>query len=54
MLAGDDEGRVTLSSIPAGKGRIVRPDPTLPDFDRWPLVIEVEVPPGGEVRARVP
>jgi len=37
-----------LDDVPAGKGRIVRPDPSTFDFERWPLVTEVEVVAGEE------
>ncbi len=54
VLAGDADGHVTLRSIPAGKGRIVRPDLSTLDLDHWPLVTEVEVRSGGSVHARLP
>jgi len=54
ILAANEEGVARVPSVPAGKGRIVRPDATNFDFAKWPTLIGVEVPAGGEVRLRLP
>jgi len=54
IIAATEEGVARVPSVPAGKGRIVRPDATNFDFAKWPTLIEVEVPAGGEVRVRLP
>ncbi len=54
IIAANKEGVARVPSVPAGKGRIVRPDATNFDFAKWPTLIELEVPSGGEVRVRLP
>ncbi len=54
ILSGDEAGIARVPSVPAGKGRVVRPDTTSLDFERWPTVIAVEVPHGGTGVARLP
>jgi len=53
IVAATEAGVARVPSVPAGKGRIVRPDATNFDFAKWPTLLEVEVPAGGEVRVRL-
>ncbi len=50
IVAGDAAGLVRVS-VPAGPGRIARPDPSTLDFALWPTSLELDVPRGGEARA---
>lgn len=54
VVAGDPDGVCFLPFVPAGGGRIVRPDPTSLDFEGWPTVLAVDVPRGGTAEVRLP
>ena len=54
VISGNEDGVARVPSLPAGPGRLVRPDPTHFDFSSWPTLLEVQVPAGGEARVRMP
>lgn len=40
--------------VPAGPSRLAHPEAETRDFDRWPTLVDLDVPRGGEVAARLP
>ena len=54
VISGDETGVARVPSIPAGPARLVRPDAENFEFAKWPTLLEVEVPAGGEARVRLP
>lgn len=53
VVAGGEDGVAHMPGLPAGEGRIVRPDESNLDFRTWETLLEVEVPAGGEGRAQL-
>lgn len=49
-IAGDEQGQVVLERAPAGKCRIVRPNPENLNPTEWETIAEIEVPVGGSVQ----
>ncbi len=53
-LAPDPSGRCQLASVPVGKGRIVRMDPSSMDPEQWPALVHCEVKPGTAATVSLP
>jgi hypothetical protein len=53
IVVGNAAGEARIP-VPAGPGRLAKPDPAIRDFDLWQTLVTLDVPRGGEATARLP